>query len=84
MDTTQKANYLLTSTPFFNDSTPDGNILDENIKKSPFYLPAEAWENCLVNISFYCPFRAKIWYHCHGTEKPSDKMDTRGAYSLLL
>ena len=84
MDTTQKANYLPTSTPLFNDSTPDGNILDENIKKSPFYIPAEAWENRPMNISFYRPFGAKIWYHRHGTEKPSDKMDSRGAYGLLL
>lgn len=84
MDTTQKANYLPTSTPLFNDPTPDGNILNENIKKSPFYIPAEAWENRPMDISYYRPFGAKIWYHRHGTEKPTDKMDTRGTYGLLL
>ncbi|EYE90211.1 uncharacterized protein EURHEDRAFT_511146 [Aspergillus ruber CBS 135680] len=84
MDTVQKANYLPTSTPLFNDPTPNGNILNEDIKKSPFYIPAEAWENRPMDISYLRPFGARIWYHRHGTEKPTDKMDTRGAYGLLL
>ncbi|ODM17047.1 hypothetical protein SI65_05760 [Aspergillus cristatus] len=84
MDTVQKANYLPTSTPLFNDPTPDGNILNEHIKKSAFYIPAEAWENRPMNIAYLRPFGAKIWYHRHGTRKPEDKMDARGASGILL
>lgn len=84
MDTVQKANYLPTSTPLFNDPTPDGNILNEHIKKSAFYIPAEAWENRPMNIAYLRPFGAKIWYHRHGTQKPEDKMDARGTPGILL
>lgn len=84
MDTVQKTNYLPTSTPLFNDPTPDGNILNEHIKKSAFYIPAEAWENRPMNIAYLRPFGAKIWYHRHGTRKPEDKMDARGASGILL
>jgi len=69
MDTVQNANYLPSSTPLFNDPTLNSNILNEDIKKSPFYIPAEVWENCPMNISYLCPFGARIWYHRHGPER---------------
>ena len=37
-----------------------------------------------MNIAYLRPFGATIWYHCHGTQKPSDKMDSRGGRGILL
>lgn len=84
MDTVNKTNHLPTSTPLFNDPKPDGNILDTSIRKSPFSIPVEAWENRPVAMSYMRPFGADVWYHRHGTQKPTDKMDSRGARGILL
>ena len=84
MDTVNKTNHLPTSTPLFNDPKPDGNVLDQSIKKSAYYIPVEAWENRPLNIAYLRPFGATIWYHRHGTQKPSDKMDSRGGKGILV
>ena len=84
MDTVNKTNHLPTSTPLFNDPKPDGNVLDQSIKKSAYYIPVEAWENRPLNITYLRSFGAMIWYHCHGTQKPSDKMDSRRGKGILL
>ena len=78
MDTVNKTNHLPTSMPLFNDPKLDSNVLDQSIKKSVYYIPVEAWENRPLNIAYMRPFGAMIWYHCHGTQKPLDKMDSRG------
>ena len=70
MDTVNKTNHLPTSTPLFNDPKLDGNVLDQSIKKSAYYIPVEAWENRPLNITYLRSFGAMIWYHCHGTQKP--------------
>ena len=84
MDTVNKTNHLPTSTPLFNDPKPDGNVLDQSIKKSAYYILVEAWENRPLNIAYMRPFGAMIWYHHHGTQKPSDKMDSRGGKGILI
>lgn len=56
MDTVQKTNHLPTSTPLFNDPKPDGNVLDPYIRKSPFYISVEAWENRPVGMAYMRPF----------------------------
>ena len=84
MDTVNKTNHLPTSTPLFNDPKPDGNMLDQSIKKSAYYILVEAWENRPLNITYLRSFGATIWYHHHGTQKPSDKMDSRGGKGILL
>lgn len=84
MDTVNKTNHLPTSVPLFNDPKPNGDILDTTIRKSPFYLPAEAWEGRPVQIAYMRPFGATIWYHRHGTQKPTDKMEPKGSRGILL
>ena len=84
MDTVNKTNHLPTSMPLFNDPKLNGNMLDQSIKKSAYYIPVEAWENRPLNIAYLRPFGTTIWYHRHGTQKPSDKIDSRGGRGILL
>ena len=84
MNTVQKANYLLTSTPLFNYPKSNGDMMDPEIKKSSFYIPAEAWAGQNKNIAYLHPFSTSTWFHQHGTNKPIDKMDTQGSKDILL
>ena len=84
MDTVNKINHLSTSTPLFNDPKLDGNMLDQSIKKSVYYILIEVWENRPLNIAYMRLFSAMIWYHHHSTQKPSDKMDSRGGKGILV
>lgn len=64
--------------------SPDGDVLDQSIKKSAYYIPVETWENRQMNVANLQPFDSMIWYHRHGTQKPSDKVDSRGAKGRLI
>ena len=59
-------------------------MLDQSIKKSAYYILVEVWENRPLNITYLRPFGTTIWYHHHGTQKPLDKMDSRGGRGILL
>lgn len=84
IDTVNKTNHIPTSTPLFNDPKPDGDISDPDVKKSPFYIPIEAWAARSQNIAYLRPFGTPIWFHRHGTMQPTDKLDARGSQGLLL
>ena len=84
MDTVNKTNHLPTSMSLFNDPKPDSNMLDQSIKKSAYYILVEVWENRPLNIAYMRPFSTMIWYHCHGTQKPLDKIDLRGGKGILI
>lgn len=69
MDTVNKTNHLPTSTPLFNDPTPNGSVDNKEIKKSPYSIPYEAWLNQRLDISYLRPFGTTVWLHKHGSNR---------------
>jgi hypothetical protein len=73
-----------TSTPLYNDSTPGGTTLDEDIKPSPHNIPKLALFNSPPRFDQTLPFGAWIYYHLHGNAKPVDKMDSRNTIGRVI
>jgi len=84
MDTVFKANHLLTFVNIFHDFGPGAHAGSPGVKPSKYKLPMEAWLNKPIDIGEMMVFGTPIWYHKHGSQAPTDKMDSCWAKGLFL
>jgi len=73
-----------TSTPLYHDDAPAGTTSNVEIQPLDCRIPIEALTKSPAKVDYILPFGSTVYYHLHGTQAPTKKLDSKGMVGRVI